>query len=1137
MAQIDILANANQILQANLTECQQEAQLLRSELTLCTAILNLVNEIVVVLGPQGYIVLCNCACEQTSGYTFNEVRNQPFWELLLTLEEKEPVKAAFEKIQVDKLAIAHEHDWITKEGSRCRIAWTYTPFLNGDGTFKYVIGTGNDITRRKQAEPALPRLHEELESQVAQRTAELEANNRLLSARDRLLEATASAANALLTVDSFDEAANTALQIIGEALDTDRVCVGEHHDDPAGKTLGYVRYLYEWDSPHVVRQIEQPGFVEISYDGLKQLYLLVSQGYMVDGVIDEMPEPFRSEQKKLGVQSSCAIPIMVGGKYWGVMGFDDCREAKHRSAAEFAVLKTAAACIGSAIQRDRLRRQREAAERAVLLEREKAAQERVAELAKVNEELRQRDRILEATAITVNALLTINNFEEAVTTVLQILGEVLDTDRVVVVENFHPSDSSTPHWRVLYECNSPDAVSQIAHCNLAQGTWEGIEEWYEQLIQGQGVSCLMEEMPEPFRSGQAELGVKAVHGVPIFVEGKLWGIVGFHDCREAKRRNLTELAVLQIAADCIGSGIQRERTQQALLKAEQARSQELERHNTELQQALERLSESEECYRTLFELSSEGILRFGYKQPIPITLPFDEQLDLCYQSIYIAEGNNAFAKMYEYKKAEDVIGLTLNALHDRDSEVTQATMQTWIENRYSCQSLETVEIDHQGRKRYFLNSSSSTIKNGFVVCTWVSQVDITQLRETQQALLEAASERAAELAKANNALKRSLDSLATELSLDKFLGQVLKAIAEQFDSPLVEYWYYLEDTAYIGMMSWQERIYNREAISVLYPTHPGVAGFKVPPERIHGEILQHRKKYYITEDWLTNPFTKHVKWYLENGLYKEINVPMVLGDKCIGALVVRMPRKHQITTQQIELAQALAHQVTLAVQLTQLAEESHQAAILDERNRMARDIHDTLAQAFTGIIIQLEATKRKIGAVQLEAAQTHITRARSLATAGLCEARRSVRALRPEALESHNLPNALRHLAEQMACDATIQISVRIEGTPYSLPVEVETNLLRVGQEALTNALRHAQAQTIRLELLFEAASVHLQIVDDGQGFDPQSQVTSAGFGLIGMQERSQHISGQFILTSRAGQGTAITVSVPISSLESPKAP
>lgn len=181
-----------------------------------------------------------------------------------------------------------------------------------------------------------------------------------------------------------------------------------------------------------------------------------------------------------------------------------------------------------------------------------------------NSLLEYRDRIFEATISASNALLTIENFDEAVNTALQIIGEKLDSDRVAVIQNLDSPANKFPQWKVVYEWHSPHTVPQISHPHLAQGSYEGVQEWYVVFSQGEGVSFLLEEMPEPFRSGQAELGVKALHVVPIFVKSEFWGVIGFDDCREAKRRSLAELAVLKTAAACIGSAIESDRTRQAL---------------------------------------------------------------------------------------------------------------------------------------------------------------------------------------------------------------------------------------------------------------------------------------------------------------------------------------------------------------------------------------------------------------------------------------------------------------------------------------------------------------------------------------------------------------------------------------------
>ncbi|MGL4621219.1 MAG: PAS domain-containing sensor histidine kinase, partial [Chroococcidiopsis sp.] len=202
------------------------------------------------------------------------------------------------------------------------------------------------------------------------------------------------------------------------------------------------------------------------------------------------------------------------------------------------------------------------------------------------------------------------------------------------------------------------------------------------------------------------------------------------------------------------------------------------------------------------------------------------------------------------------------------------------------------------------------------------------------------------------------------------------------------------------------------------------------------------------------------------------------------------------------------------------------ASILEERNRMAREIHDTLAQAFTGILAQVGAANQVL-TDDLEATQAHLDLIKELARTGLVEARRSVVALRPQLLESGSLQSALHHLVAQTRAAATdTTLYYEIEGAAYSLPTEVESNLLRMGQEALTNAIRHANADEIRVELIYDRDRFCLRVKDNGQGFGVGSVPSSDGFGLLGMSERAERIGAQLTIGSQPGQGTEIIVTV-----------
>jgi PAS domain S-box-containing protein len=205
--------------------------------------------------------------------------------------------------------------------------------------------------------------------------------------------------------------------------------------------------------------------------------------------------------------------------------------------------------------------------------------------------------------------------------------------------------------------------------------------------------------------------------------------------------------------------------------------------------------------------------------------------------------------------------------------------------------------------------------------------------------------------------------------------------------------------------------------------------------------------------------------------------------------------------------------------------QAEAASILEERNRMAREIHDTLAQAFTGILIQVGAASQVLED-DVEATQAHLDTIEDLARLGLTEARRSVTALRPQLLEEGNLSSAIDRLVAQLRSATNTMLIYEVQGISYSLPAEVENNLLRIGQEALTNAIKYARASEIRIELNYDEAQCCLQVRDDGQGFAVVDAPPVGGFGLLGMSERAERMGAQLRIESQPGQGTEIVVIV-----------
>ena len=203
-------------------------------------------------------------------------------------------------------------------------------------------------------------------------------------------------------------------------------------------------------------------------------------------------------------------------------------------------------------------------------------------------------------------------------------------------------------------------------------------------------------------------------------------------------------------------------------------------------------------------------------------------------------------------------------------------------------------------------------------------------------------------------------------------------------------------------------------------------------------------------------------------------------------------------------------------------------AVLAERTRIAREIHDNLAQEMLGISLQLEVVARTLPP-SAELAKSHLDRVRILVRHGIAEARRYVWDLRSQALEKSDLPKALSDTARRLTADTPIQVQVDVSGTFRPLPRLVEDNVLRLGQEAINNAVKHAEAQHIFVNLRFDPRGLQLAVRDDGRGFHYDApQDGENHFGLIGMRERAEQIGGTLTIYSANGSGTEVIVDVPI---------
>lgn len=262
----------------------------------------------------------------------------------------------------------------------------------------------------------------------------------------------------------------------------------------------------------------------------------------------------------------------------------------------------------------------------------------------------------------------------------------------------------------------------------------------------------------------------------------------------------------------------------------------------------------------------------------------------------------------------------------------------------------------------------------------------------------------------------------------------------------------------------------------------------------------------------------------------ELAVPIQVGDRTLGVLAVQNGRTGSFDEEDLFTVQTIAGQVAVALENARLLEAERQLrdlSITDERNRMAREIHDTLAQGFMGIIMHLRAMQ---GAADNQTAHFHRQQAEELARESLQEARRSVWNLRPQPLEGKGLAGALAAEANGLRQRTGIQVDLQTEGDVDRLPSAVEAALLRIAQEALHNIAKYAEASTVSIRLTGGDA-VSLVVADNGVGFDPAAAPApgGGGFGLKSMAERARLLGGHLVVETAPGQGCCVIVRIPVS--------
>ena len=266
---------------------------------------------------------------------------------------------------------------------------------------------------------------------------------------------------------------------------------------------------------------------------------------------------------------------------------------------------------------------------------------------------------------------------------------------------------------------------------------------------------------------------------------------------------------------------------------------------------------------------------------------------------------------------------------------------------------------------------------------------------------------------------------------------------------------------------------------------------------------------------------------LAAGLRFHASIPLYFQDAALGIMNVTGPEWRELTVEELQLLSTIAFQVGIAIERARLAEDAMGLARAEERARLAREIHDTLAQGLTAIALNIEGAMHRLE-MDPDQARERLERALAMARENLEDARRSVLDLRGAAqLEGKPLAEALAGLARSFTSDTGVPATVEPSDVD-SLSLRTESELFRIAQEALTNVRKHAHARVVRITLRRRGPGVSLLVRDDGQGFDVRSARNAEGHGLTGMRERARLLGGRLQINSHPARGTRVQVLVPL---------
>ncbi len=966
-------------------------------------------------------------------------------------------------------------------------------------------------------------------------------------ALNHLLESVVQSSRELLDAPDFKAGLQQWLEVLARAVDADVAMLGSQAPESEGASLA------DW-SVHWAKAANHSTLPVPATADFIDWHARLQRGEAVWAHREELLDPASVRYwQDIDCWTNLLMPVVSAVGTLGVLCFD-WRQRREWQPAFGIVLRTAADSVAAAIQRHE-------ATQALLAERERRM---TAEMERADENARLADllgQVVRSSRALIDAGL--DGFEPALQRWLGSYAQSTDAIRSSCYDLAWHEESGMKTVRVL--C---DWVREGVGGNLDVSfdrpyliDPRGAVELVDKIVGGHAVAVHTVETTSPMREFLQGQGIATVVLAPIFLDGVQWGCLSF-DHAQRHEPTSSDFAVLQTAADTLSAILKRNEALRRML-AEREANQELERRalaaeraRVDEAQALNHLLES--VVQSSRELLDAPDFKTGLRQWLEVLArAVDADVALMGGLTPDAEGSLLADWQVHWSKAtfqstppvpatSDFIDWHARLLRGeavwahREDLLDPASVRFWQDTNCWTNLLMPIV------------SASGTV--GFLCFDWRARREwqpaygtvlrtaadsvaaAIQRHEAARALLAERERRikeeqgrVADLSRANLALRASLGALAETASAEGFLSQTLSQIAEQSGSR----------SAFLLRKSATSRVFQlvghvdggpfrREAL----PHHPQrfKTGYQLDPaveQRLgaQGRLLWQpidAQAAAAAADHAGTGLCDMMNWHITQGHAAHALHALAVGQRTVGLVGLTFDTGEPLSAAREELINALCQPMTLALELDRLARAAlrsgEHAAVLTERNRMAREIHDGIAQSFLAIQMQIGS---------LDGPMQHlppVARAMDLARHGLSEARRAVSALRPHELLNRELPSGLRHLLAQMTAGSGLLPTLEAPAQWSCLPPEVEDQLFRIAQEAASNVIKHALARQLRVELSQAAGVATMLVADDGVGFDAAKLPAGQGFGLESMRQRAQLIGARIQWLSQPGDGTQVLV-------------